>query len=243
MCPPPVTGSSATMRRGVSSSGASKIAIPVLTWPRQPRDFDHPAGWFGGPEFPAAAASGPSRPMVAHPGQMPVLSGFACGFATFDHRFCEVPSQTFTDRSFFPCRRHRAMSSASPRPAPFQPSCHGGLSPGASGTPAAIPSPLTVRFAAHWACLPARVMDVHRRQVLHLLLGDAEPDTVIDPGHYADGDSHFLAAPQGPSWRSTWVTWWLSGSMTSPWTFPMRPSVAWTCSPRRTSTSSSGTAS
>ena len=29
--PPPVTGSSATMRRAVSSSGASKIAIPVLT--------------------------------------------------------------------------------------------------------------------------------------------------------------------------------------------------------------------
>ena len=34
-----------------------------------------------------------------------------------------------------------------------------------------------------------------------------------------------------PSWSSTWVTRWLSGSMTSPWTFPMWPSVAWTCSP------------
>jgi phospholipase C len=35
------------------------------------------------------------------PGQMPVLSGLARGFATFDHWFCEVPSQTFTNRSFF----------------------------------------------------------------------------------------------------------------------------------------------
>jgi len=34
MYPPLVTGSSATTRRAVSSSGASKIAIPVLTWPR-----------------------------------------------------------------------------------------------------------------------------------------------------------------------------------------------------------------
>jgi phospholipase C len=35
------------------------------------------------------------------PEQMPVLSGLAKGFATFDHWFCEVPSQTFTNRSFF----------------------------------------------------------------------------------------------------------------------------------------------
>jgi phospholipase C len=35
------------------------------------------------------------------PGQMPVFSGLARGFATFDHWFCEVPSQTFTNRSFF----------------------------------------------------------------------------------------------------------------------------------------------
>jgi phospholipase C len=33
--------------------------------------------------------------------QMPVLSGLAKGFATFDHWFCEVPSQTFANRSFF----------------------------------------------------------------------------------------------------------------------------------------------
>ena len=35
------------------------------------------------------------------PEQMPVLSTIARGFATFDHWFCEVPSQTFTNRSFF----------------------------------------------------------------------------------------------------------------------------------------------
>jgi phospholipase C len=35
------------------------------------------------------------------PEQVPVLSGLARGFATFDHWFCEVPSQTFTNRSFF----------------------------------------------------------------------------------------------------------------------------------------------
>ena len=41
------------------------------------------------------------------PEQMPVLSALARGFATFDHWFCEVPSQTFTNRSFF----HAASSS------------------------------------------------------------------------------------------------------------------------------------
>ena len=35
------------------------------------------------------------------PAQMPVLSGAARGFATFDHWFCEVPSCTFPNRSFF----------------------------------------------------------------------------------------------------------------------------------------------
>jgi phospholipase C len=35
------------------------------------------------------------------PEQMPVISALARGFATFDHWFCEVPSQTFTNRSFF----------------------------------------------------------------------------------------------------------------------------------------------
>jgi phospholipase C len=41
------------------------------------------------------------------PPQMPVTNGLARGFATYDHWFCEVPSQTFTNRSFF----HAASSS------------------------------------------------------------------------------------------------------------------------------------
>ena len=41
------------------------------------------------------------------PEQMPVLSTLARGFAVFDHWFAEVPSQTFTNRSFF----HAATSS------------------------------------------------------------------------------------------------------------------------------------
>ena len=44
------------------------------------------------------------------PKQMPVLSALGRGFATFDHWFCEVPSQTFTNRSFF--RRQRPDSSS-----------------------------------------------------------------------------------------------------------------------------------
>ena len=35
------------------------------------------------------------------PQQVPVISTIAKGFATFDHWFCEVPSQTFTNRSFY----------------------------------------------------------------------------------------------------------------------------------------------
>ena len=41
------------------------------------------------------------------PAQLPVMSALARGFATFDHWFCDVPSQTFTNRSFF----HAASSS------------------------------------------------------------------------------------------------------------------------------------
>jgi len=41
------------------------------------------------------------------PPQVPVISALARGFATFDHWFCEVPSQTFPNRSFF----HAATSS------------------------------------------------------------------------------------------------------------------------------------
>ncbi|WP_423982465.1 alkaline phosphatase family protein, partial [Ilumatobacter sp.] len=49
----------------------------------------------------------PSRDEVAgimsgySPEQLPVLSGVARGFATFDHWFCDVPSCTFPNRSFF----------------------------------------------------------------------------------------------------------------------------------------------
>ncbi len=35
------------------------------------------------------------------PEQVPVLSGVAKGFGVFDHWFCEVPSQTFMNRSFW----------------------------------------------------------------------------------------------------------------------------------------------
>jgi phospholipase C len=46
--------------------------------------------------------------MACHtPQQVPVISTIAGGFATFDHWFCEVPSQTFTNRSFY----HAASSS------------------------------------------------------------------------------------------------------------------------------------
>lgn len=41
------------------------------------------------------------------PEQMPVLSTIARGFATFDHWFCDVPTCTFPNRSFF----HAATSS------------------------------------------------------------------------------------------------------------------------------------
>jgi phospholipase C len=41
------------------------------------------------------------------PEQMPVVSDIARGFATFDHWFCDVPSCTFPNRSFF----HAATSS------------------------------------------------------------------------------------------------------------------------------------
>ena len=35
------------------------------------------------------------------PEQVPVLNGVAKGFGVFDHWFCEVPSQTFMNRSFW----------------------------------------------------------------------------------------------------------------------------------------------
>ena len=35
------------------------------------------------------------------PDQLPVLNGLARDFGVFDHWFCEVPSQTFMNRSFW----------------------------------------------------------------------------------------------------------------------------------------------
>ncbi len=46
--------------------------------------------------------------------------------------------------------------------------------------------------------LPVRVVDVYRRQVLDLLLGEVEPDTVVDAGHGTDRDGHFFTAPHVP---------------------------------------------
>ncbi|HXN63379.1 MAG TPA: hypothetical protein VN886_23245 [Acidimicrobiales bacterium] len=42
------------------------------------------------------------------------------------------------------------------------------------------------------------MIDICRRQVLHLLLGDVEPDSVLDSGHGADRDGDFLASPKVP---------------------------------------------
>ena len=49
------------------------------------------------------------------PEQVPVISTIANGFATFDHWYCEVPSQTFTNRSFY----HAASSSGFVVNAPY----------------------------------------------------------------------------------------------------------------------------
>ena len=50
------------------------------------------------------------------PEQVPVISTIAKGFATFDHWFCEVPSQTFTNRSFY----HAASASGLVVNAPYE---------------------------------------------------------------------------------------------------------------------------
>ncbi len=49
------------------------------------------------------------------PEQVPVISAIARGFAAFDHWHCEVPSQTFTNRSFY----HAASSSGLVVNAPY----------------------------------------------------------------------------------------------------------------------------
>jgi phospholipase C len=50
------------------------------------------------------------------PEQVPVISAVARGFATFDHWHCEVPSQTFTNRSFY----HAASASGFVVNAPYE---------------------------------------------------------------------------------------------------------------------------
>jgi phospholipase C len=48
------------------------------------------------------------------PKQVPVLSGLARGFGVFDHWFCEVPSQTFMNRSFWTAATSSGMTVNSP---------------------------------------------------------------------------------------------------------------------------------
>ena len=40
------------------------------------------------------------------PGQLPVVNGIARDFGVFDHWFCEVPSQTFMNRSLWTAEAH-----------------------------------------------------------------------------------------------------------------------------------------
>jgi phospholipase C len=57
--------------------------------------------------YTAEMGRAPTEPELAQimacytPLQLPVLSGLAKGFTCFDHWFCEVPSQTYANRSFF----------------------------------------------------------------------------------------------------------------------------------------------
>jgi hypothetical protein len=48
------------------------------------------------------------------PEQVPVLSGLARGFGVFDHWFCEVPSQTLPNRSFWTAATSSAFSVNAP---------------------------------------------------------------------------------------------------------------------------------
>jgi phospholipase C len=50
------------------------------------------------------------------PEQIPVLSGLARGFGVFDHWFSEVPSQTFTNRSFWTAATASGLVVNSPVP-------------------------------------------------------------------------------------------------------------------------------
>ena len=48
------------------------------------------------------------------PEQVPVLNGLARGFGVFDHWFCEVPSQTFMNRSFWTAATSSGLTVNSP---------------------------------------------------------------------------------------------------------------------------------
>jgi phospholipase C len=48
------------------------------------------------------------------PEQVPVLNGLARGFGVFDHWFCEVPSQTFMNRSFWTAATSSGMTVNAP---------------------------------------------------------------------------------------------------------------------------------
>jgi phospholipase C len=48
------------------------------------------------------------------PEQVPVLNGLAKGFGVFDHWFCEVPSQTFMNRSFWTAGTSSGLTVNSP---------------------------------------------------------------------------------------------------------------------------------
>ena len=85
--------------------------------------------------------------------------------------------------------------------------------------------------------LPFRVMDVHRVANPILLPGDTELDSFVHPSWGADGDSHFLTAPEVPLLEENMRNMtMITGVITNPWTRPMARCVAWTCSPRRTAT-------
>ncbi len=93
---------------------------PRSNWCRAARDMVSPYNRSAGARWPAmngfvvdyisafTAATGRqpsceeySQIMTGYtPEQVPVLSAIAKGFATFDHWYCEVPSQSFTNRSF-----------------------------------------------------------------------------------------------------------------------------------------------
>src|SRR6266516_7520519 len=71
--------------------------------------------------------------------------------------------------------------------------CTPSILPGAgTGTPAARGTPVPAL-----PDLQVWMIDVHRRQVLYVPLGDVEPDTVLDAGHGTDRDGHLLGPTSG----------------------------------------------